>query len=122
LAPADKYVLIVEDDKDIRDSLAQLLEDYGYEARVASNGREALDLLAEAPAPKLILLDLMMPVMDGSEFSKAASSRPQLASVPICLVTASARLPEGLPGVVAVLRKPMDPLALIDIVQRHCDG
>jgi len=115
-------VLIVEDDADLREMMAQLLSLEGYRAETAPNGRDALRYLERGDRPDVILLDLMMPVMDGSEFSRAASSRPQLASVPICLVTASARLPEGLPGVVAVLRKPMDPLALIDIVQRHCDG
>src|SRR5690349_13057952 len=122
LGQQGRYVLIVEDDKDIRESLAQLLEDYGYESRMASNGSEALEMLAGAPPPRLILLDLMMPVMDGTEFARTASGRPELAGVPICLVTATARLPDGLPGVVSMLRKPMDPIALIEIVQRYCDG
>ena len=63
-------ILIVDDDPDIRDSLKEVLEDEGYEVNGVANGREALDYLRKSPRPCVILLDLMMPVMDGWQFRK----------------------------------------------------
>src|SRR5579862_4602951 len=63
-------ILIVDDDPDIRDSLKEVLEDEGYEVNGVANGREALDYLRKSPRPCVILLDLMMPVMDGWQFRR----------------------------------------------------
>src|SRR5690349_1561300 len=76
-------ILIVEDDADLRDMMAQLLLLEGFDAYAVANGREALDYLHHADAPNLILLDLMMPVMDGWEFRREQQRDPQLAGVPV---------------------------------------
>src|SRR5881392_3915466 len=82
-------VLVVEDDEDIRDSLVEFLGDEGYEARGAGNGREALSLLAAiAPPPCLIILDLMMPVMDGRTFREEQLRRPDVADIPVIVISA----------------------------------
>src|SRR5260221_12705088 len=83
-----KYVLVVEDDRDIREGLADLLGDYGYTVRGASNGREALEVLGGPSLPCIILLDLMMPVMDGWQLMEEVSRRRELAGIPICIITA----------------------------------
>jgi CheY-like chemotaxis protein len=82
-------VLIVEDDVDIRETLGELLESAGYEIVRAANGLEALAAARRAP-PDLIVLDLMMPVMDGWQFRSAQRRDPALASVPVIAISASA--------------------------------
>lgn len=115
-------VLIVEDDADLREMMAQLLTLEGYRAETVSNGREALKFLHEGPPPDLILLDLMMPVMDGWEFRKVQQGEPALAKVPVVVLTAldqaQARA-EGLNGV-DFLKKPLDFDRLLEIVRHHC--
>jgi CheY-like chemotaxis protein len=83
-------ILIVEDNADVREGLALLLRDDGYEVATASNGLEALDRLRGGLAPSLILLDLMMPVMTGWEFRYEQLKDSKLAAVPIVLLTAVA--------------------------------
>lgn len=85
-------VLVVEDDRDIRDSILEILADNGYETLAAANGKEALDSMRAAdPAPSLVLLDLMMPVMDGVTFRSEQRNDPQLKNVPVVVLTAHAR-------------------------------
>jgi CheY-like chemotaxis protein len=81
-------VLIVEDDADIREALHELLEMAGYDASEAANGLEGLAAARRAP-PDLIVLDLMMPVMDGWQFRRAQRSDPALASIPVIAISAS---------------------------------
>jgi CheY-like chemotaxis protein len=93
LAPVEPVpagrVLVVEDDEDIRESLAQVLRDEGYAVAAAANGREALaQLRSDEPRPDIILLDLMMPVMDGWQFRVAQQEDPQLAAIPVVILTA----------------------------------
>jgi CheY-like chemotaxis protein len=77
-----RTIMIVEDDVDIADLVATTLEDDGYAVLVATNGQEALDKLrAAGTRPSLILLDLMMPVMDGWQFRKAQTADPALAEM-----------------------------------------
>ena len=76
-----KSILLVEDDADIRDAIAYLLTDEGYEVACASNGREALSYLHDGLTPSLILLDMMMPGMDGISFREAQALEPALASI-----------------------------------------
>jgi CheY-like chemotaxis protein len=82
-------ILIVEDCDEIRIDLAELLRDEGYDVVTARHGAEALDLLDAGPAPSVILLDLMMPVMDGWQFRKMQLGKPTLASIPVVLLTGS---------------------------------
>jgi CheY-like chemotaxis protein len=113
-------VLIVEDDPDIREFMGLLLRFHGYETSVASNGAEALDRLAEQ-RPCVILLDVMMPVMDGWEFRARQLADPSLADIPVVCLTAMYD-----PGdVVARLRvqclqKPIDFPVLLDAVSTAC--
>jgi CheY-like chemotaxis protein len=81
-------ILVVEDDMPTREVLCRSLESMGYMAHAAVNGRSGLDWLANHPAPNLILLDLMMPEMDGFEFLRELRQRPAFADVPVIVVTA----------------------------------
>ena len=119
---ASSYVLIVEDDDDLRQAIADVLEDEGHMVRTARNGREALDYLNAHPAPCMILLDLMMPVMTGDQFRSAQLADPALASVPVVVMSASndgAQRAETLKAQ-AYLAKPVPVARLIDTIQRHC--
>jgi len=113
-------VLIVEDDADLREMMAQLLLLEGFRTATASNGREALDYLRTGRSPDIILLDLMMPVMDGWEFRREQQRDPQLAKVPVIILSAldSARA-AGI-GAQAFLKKPLDFDRLLDLVRRYC--
>ncbi|HEY2730046.1 MAG TPA: response regulator [Polyangia bacterium] len=114
------YVLVVEDDACIRDSVASVLDDFGHAVKTSADGRAALDFLLEAPPPAVILLDFMMPVMNGAEFLANKLRCPVLASVPVYLMTASAPATFDLAGIESVLRKPFAIDELLAIVQRHC--
>jgi DNA-binding response OmpR family regulator len=118
-------VLIVEDDDDIREGLIELLGDEGYEARGAANGRDALALLAGAEnRPCLIILDLMMPIMDGRAFREEQLRRPDVSAIPVIVISAykdgDGRL-DGL-NISDCLAKPLDLGALLGVVRAHCPG
>ena len=82
-------ILIVDDDKDIRESLAEVLGGLGFAATCVGNGQEALDWLKlHARETSLVLLDLMMPVMDGEEFLRAKENIPGLWGLPVVVITA----------------------------------
>lgn len=84
----EKTILVVDDEPDIRFTLADILKALGYTVRVASNGREALENIRTYGAPSIIVLDLMMPVMDGYQFWSEQHRDPQLARVPVVVITA----------------------------------
>jgi signal transduction histidine kinase/CheY-like chemotaxis protein len=86
--PGSAFILVVEDDPSTGEALCRLLESMGHTAHVAVNGRSGLDWLAAHPAPNLILLDLMMPEMDGFEFLRELRKQPAFADVPVIVVTA----------------------------------
>lgn len=110
-------VLIVEDDRDIRECMADALEVEGYSVALAGNGREALDLLRAGVRPDLILLDLLMPVMSGWEFRQEQLSDPLLSGIPVVVVSASA--PGGLrPD--RHLPKPFGIDELLEVVAVFC--
>jgi CheY-like chemotaxis protein len=88
MAPGAR-ILVVEDDPDLRTSLADALTDLGYDVRVAGNGAEALAALERGERPDVILLDLMMPVMDGWTFRTLQRRDPGLADIPTIVVSAS---------------------------------
>jgi CheY-like chemotaxis protein len=112
-------VLLVEDDVDVREAVTDTLEDAGYQVMTARHGQEALDLLrTRDPRPCLILLDLMMPVMDGWQFRELQSKDPALAEIPVVALSAHGGL-HAL-GAADHLRKPVQLRALMDVVARFC--
>jgi CheY-like chemotaxis protein len=113
-------VLIVEDDADLREMMAQLLTLEGFRAETASNGRDALDYLHHHERPDLILLDLMMPVMDGWEFRRRQRADPVLSGVPVVVLSAldSSRAQDLQEA--AFLKKPLDFDHLLQLVRRYC--
>jgi CheY-like chemotaxis protein len=113
------YVLVVDDDWEIRESLALLLNSEGHDVKVAGNGQEALAVLRASPPPCLILLDLMMPVMDGQQFLQAKDGDPTLRPIPVCVVTAGKPM-AATPNVVSSVKKPIDIPRLLGILERHC--
>ncbi|HVR64777.1 MAG TPA: response regulator [Polyangia bacterium] len=115
------YILVVEDDKDLRETLSDALELEGYAAIAVEHGEAALrHLRSGVPHPCLILLDLMMPVMDGWTFRKALLADPALAAIPVVVMTAAGR--HGLPSPPAerILHKPLRMDRLFQIVHAHC--
>jgi CheY-like chemotaxis protein len=113
--PSQKKILVIEDGAVIREAMRMILQWEGYGVDCAANGQEALDYLRRVGPPDLILLDLTMPVLDGREFLRAKQNNPQLASIPVLVVTASA---EPTPvGAVGSVRKPFQPEELLEAVQ-----
>jgi|SRR6186713_693004 CheY-like chemotaxis protein len=116
-----KPVLIVDDDETAREALAAFLEAEGYPVLEAANGREALDQL-QRDSIGAILLDLMMPVMDGWEFRAAQIRDPTLVRIPVMVITAdaSARSRATSLGVDEYMTKPIQFTRLLEFVGRHC--
>jgi CheY-like chemotaxis protein len=122
---ATHRIFIVEDEDMIRDSLVEFLDEQGYEAVGAAHGRDALDkLAASGPRPCLILLDLMMPVMDGRSFREQQLQTPELASIPVVIVSAYRDVAEtaGELNAAGHLAKPLNLTTLLQTVQRHCSN
>jgi CheY-like chemotaxis protein len=118
-------ILVVEDDDTIRESLVDFLGDNGYPAFGAVHGRDALDQLqASHPAPCLIVLDLMMPVMDGQTFREQQLQNPVLCGIPTVVMSAHRDVEHVAEEVsaVAYLKKPLKLDQLLALVQRHCAG
>jgi signal transduction histidine kinase len=116
-----RRLLLVEDDGELRSSLSELLLSDGYEVVEASNGSEALDCLRRAPAPDLILLDLMMPVKDGWQFRVEQKRDPAIASIPVVAFSA-----DDTPKAVAIdaeayIKKPFQYNSLVETVRRILD-
>jgi len=115
-------VLLVEDDDDIRGSIAEILREEGFEVVSASDGDEALRFLREAAeAPRLILLDLMMPVMDGWAFRAAQLADERLAKIPVVILSAATdvRRHAAQLRVDDYLVKPLDVPLLLNAIERH---
>jgi CheY-like chemotaxis protein len=113
------YILVVDDDEDIRLTLQQILEDEGYPSLIAANGLEALDIIHREPElPRLVLLDLMMPIMDGARFQAKLAEDPGLASVPVVVISAGST-PYRQAGVPAAgyLTKPVDLRTLMGTIR-----
>lgn len=120
--PRQGYVMVVDDDVEIRGLVRELLEVDGYSVLTAANGREALHLGQIAARPVvLILLDLMMPDMDGLEFRAEQLKTPALAEAPVVVMSGDTRVKEraGAVGAVARLQKPFDLNELLEIVSRY---
>jgi len=116
LAVARPLVLVVDDDPDILDAVCEILETEGYRVARARNGREALDRVDHEP-PAVILLDLMMPVMDGSTFAQALRGRPRHRGIPIVLLTAAGSPQKAAAlGASGYLAKPFEIEVLLSYV------
>ena len=113
----DYRLLVVDDDRSIREALRAVLEDEGFTVAVAANGAEAMAKMEERP-PQLVLLDLMMPVLDGFEVLDRMRADPNLAKVPVCICSAIAGWAEARANF--VLRKPFGIDELMDVVERLC--
>ncbi len=114
-------VLVVEDEDEARRFLVEILNFEGFKAVGFSNGAEALNYLYTAAAPCLIVLDILMPVMDGRQFRAAMLQQPHLAKIPVVVVTAlDASTAERDLNAVRILRKPLDINAFLAVVRAHC--
>lgn len=110
-------LLIVDDEDNFRESLRDAFEDEGYEVAVAADGVEALDLLKERDDVRVVILDLMMPRMTGTELYEVMQADPRLAQIPVIVATSDAsRAPKGVP----VLTKPIRLEALRAAVLSAC--
>jgi two-component system chemotaxis response regulator CheY len=113
-------ILLVEDDYDVREALVETLRDRGYEVETAGDGEQALKVLRQGLRPGLILLDLMMPRMNGSEFRVVQRTDPELSSLPVVLLSADGRLDEKAQSlkVAGAIRKPIDLDQLFGVIER----
>jgi CheY-like chemotaxis protein len=117
-------VLIVDDDDLTRNALQSIVEGEGYPAATAANGREAFNYLLRNVQPRLILLDLMMPVMSGWEFRYEQRRDPTLARIPVVVCSGAGDLEQevSLLGAAGCLKKPIDAGRLVDTVRSFCNG
>jgi DNA-binding response OmpR family regulator len=118
-----KTIVIVDDEFGLADVLTSTLSDIGFRALSAANGKQGLEIIAEHP-PDLVLLDYMMPLLDGAGVLKAMRADPKLAGVPVIMMTA---VPESVvrarcQGYTAFLRKPFDFQTLLNAVERVMAG
>lgn len=116
-------ILIVEDDQATREALAALLREEGYSVASAINGRDALDQMQGGLSPCLILLDLMMPIMNGWEFREQISRAPAFARIPFVLLSAHEADGSSIyKEASAILPKPIEFEDLMVTVNRLCGG
>ena len=113
-------ILIVEDDADTRDMIGRFLELEGYAVETAANGRQALDRLDAGAHACVILLDLMMPVMDGWEFRRIQVSHSTLSKIPVIVFSAAGRDRMSQIDANDYLSKPVDLDELLDRISRYC--
>jgi len=119
--PHRARVLVIEDDLDIQQALAQVLDEEGYDVDSASDGAEALEKLRSGGVkPSAIVLDLWMPRMNGFGFRSAQLASPDTADIPVVVVTAGGVAPKEkeLLGLAYVLHKPVDLEVLLRVVRR----
>lgn len=120
-----KHVLIVEDDRDIREALAEFLADEGFPSVQVPDGGAALERLRRGgPRPGVILLDLMMPGMDGFQFRAEQLRDPELASIPVLILSAGARARQAAAdlGAAGFVAKPVDLSALLAQLEKYLSG
>jgi CheY-like chemotaxis protein len=115
-------ILLVEDDDDIRETLADLLRSRGYAVTAVTNGRDAIEWLKRSAAPCLIILDLMLPIMDGWEFRAQQMTDPSLAAIPVIVLSGISDAKQHAVNLRAVdyLPKPIDLDRLYKTVEQHC--
>jgi DNA-binding response OmpR family regulator len=120
-APRPAGILLVEDDRDVRDAIAEVLEEEGYQVSRARTGVDALEQLGRSHRlPAAIVLDLMMPLMDGWEFWSLQQSHYEWASIPVVVISADTNAKDKSSALrpIACLRKPLDIDELLAILTR----
>jgi CheY-like chemotaxis protein len=117
-AGAGRHILIVEDDADICEALALTLRDEGFTVASAANGKEGLEQLQKGPRADLIVLDLMMPVMDGWQFRREQQRDPRLSAIPVVIISADGSVQQKATAIAAegYVKKPIDPRVLLETV------
>jgi CheY-like chemotaxis protein len=120
----NKTVLVIEDNIVTCEGLGVILRNAGYAAALASHGAAALDYLDNRPAPDLILLDMLMPVMDGWHFLEALQNRPRPPAVPVLVMTGTVISRQWAEdhGCAGFLRKPVEVGPLLEEIQRCLSG
>ena len=115
-------VLVVDDDRDTRETVRDLLEDEGLRVAVAGDGADALAWLRAHDAPRLVLLDLSMPTMDGPEFRRLQRKDEILAKIPVVVVSAAGEMPDQLASMAAEghLAKPVKLEDMLSVVRKFC--
>ncbi len=120
-----RAIMIVEDDCAIGEALRDVLVEEGYQVQLLPNGQEAVDCLRRnTQVPRLIIVDLLMPVMDGRHFCDELTRDPELAGIPVVVISGAARLGEqaGDLEVVECMTKPIDLRRLLHTIETHCPG
>ena len=115
---SDHPNIVVDDDTDVREALGEVLAEEGYETRLFETGASALDFLRQGGHPSLILLDLMMPEMNGWQFREEQLKDERLRDIPVVVITAS-RFRDRSIEVREVLHKPVGLEELVDAVHRN---
>jgi CheY-like chemotaxis protein len=120
--PLDHAVLLVDDDLDIREALTDILEDRGFHVSGAGNGREALTVLRSLDTPpSVILLDLMMPIMDGYGFLEEHRKDASLAAIPVAIITAGHGVDRSrIDEVTPIVPKPINVERLLRLLHDLC--
>ena len=113
-------ILVVDDEPLIAMALEAVLGDAGHRVATAANGRQALERLAEAPRPDLVLLDMMMPVMSGPALLAAMAADPGLDGIPAIVLSSlpEEAVQERAKGAAAILRKPYTAAAVLEAITR----
>jgi CheY-like chemotaxis protein len=111
-----RAIMVVDDDHDLRTTITDELEERGYVVYGAANGMEAINILRQVPPPRLILLDLMMPIMNGWDFLQSMKDDAALSQIPVTVLTWLRHTTfQDSP----VLTKPLDLHTLLDLVEQH---
>jgi CheY-like chemotaxis protein len=113
-------VLVVEDDEATREMLRYLVTSAGCSAVTAANGSEALEYLGRAALPCLILLDLMMPVMDGCALDQKLAADSRFSSIPVVVITAFPERATGLERHLTIIQKPLEISEIINLIKSYC--
>lgn len=114
-------MLVVDDDKDTRDALVDVLGHFGCTVLTAGNGVEALEVLKKGQRPDAMLVDLDMPLMDGRVFGEACDAEPELAAIPRVVLTANPYAAFYLSRARMIIDKPFDPKRVVEALAMVCD-
>jgi CheY-like chemotaxis protein len=118
-------VLVIDDDDGVREAILDVLDSAEVQAQGVGSAAEAFEYLDRHPAPRLILLDLVLPDMGGGDIRNRLLEMPKLAEVPVVLMSASSNLEVeggGCQELAGRLRKPFDLNALLGLVERFIEA